>query len=160
MEGASDHVAYQQVTYRCPEALGLRYFAEDDACVPAPEEREGADFGVPAPAPASYFPAPEDAGACGLEEEDVGVGVEVEAREGHDDVEELVLDGEEDARGGVECHDAFVVGRVERGEELRGDGEEGDMFDVWVTGIQLSKLSRGIKRRNILRWMIRYNFGR
>lgn len=113
MQGAGDHVAYQQITQGSPEALGLCDFAKDDTRVPAPEEGEGADFGVPAPAPASYFPAPEDAGARGLEEEDVGVGVEVEAREGHDDVEELVLDGEEDARGGVEGHDAFIVGRVE-----------------------------------------------
>jgi len=45
-----------------------------------------------------------------------------------------VLETDEDAGGGVEGHDAFVVGGPEGGEEDGGDGEEGEMLDVGVVG--------------------------
>lgn len=63
----------------------------------------------------------------------VGKAIEVEAREGHDDVEEPVLDGNEVARGEVEGEFAFVVGGPEGVEEGGGDGEEGEVLDVGVT---------------------------
>jgi len=31
-------------------------------------------------------------------------------------------------------HDALVVGGPEGGEKGRGDGEKGEVLDVWVTG--------------------------
>lgn len=63
----------------------------------------------------------------------VGKAIEVEAREGHDDVEESVLDGDEVACGEVEGQFAFVVGGPEGVEECGGDGEEGEVLDVGVT---------------------------
>ena len=45
-----------------------------------------------------------------------------------------MLDGDEEPCGEVEFHDAFVVGRPEGAEEGGGDGEEGDVFNVGVTG--------------------------
>lgn len=59
--------------------------------------------------------------------------VEVETRQGHDDVEKPVLEGDEVAGGKVEGEFAFVVGGPEGVEECRGDGEEGDVLDVGVT---------------------------
>ena len=44
-----------------------------------------------------------------------------------------MLDPEEDLGGKVEGEDAFVVGRIEIGEEVWRDGEEREVFDVWVT---------------------------
>jgi len=62
----------------------------------------------------------------------VRVDVEVEPPKGHDDVEELVLDGNEKSGEAVEDEGAFVVGGPEGSEEDGGDCEEGDMFDVRV----------------------------
>lgn len=58
--------------------------------------------------------------------------VQIEPGEGHDDVEETVLDGDEVPGGEVEGHFAFVVGGPEGVEEGGCDGEEGEVLDVGV----------------------------
>ena len=54
-----------------------------------------------------------------------------------------MLDSEEDLGGKVEGEDAFVVGRIEIGEEVWRDGEEREVFDVWVTTVIFSVSFQG-----------------
>lgn len=43
-----------------------------------------------------------------------------------------MLHAKEEFACAIEVHNAFVVGAVDGGEELWGDGEEGEVFDVGV----------------------------
>lgn len=96
--------------------------------VPPPEECDATDLSRPRPAPATRPPRVKVL----AEKERVRVGVEVKAGEGHDDVEEVVLELEEKFGEGVEVEDTVVVGGVERVKKGRGDGDEGKVFDVGV----------------------------
>ena len=66
--------------------------------------------------------------------EEVGPGeaVEVEAAEEHEGVVGVGLQGDEEGSEGVVGHDVFVKGGAERGKEAVREGEEGQVFDVWV----------------------------
>jgi hypothetical protein len=65
-------------------------------------------------------------------QEPIRVDVEVEPAESHNDVKELVLNGNEEGGEAVEDEGTFVVGGPEGFEEDGRDGEEGDVFDVGV----------------------------
>ena len=101
MYGAGSNVADEEVGEAAlPGAAAL-----EDGAEPRGEEPEAGDFGPPPPAAAAVLLGLE----CGLGEVAVRVGVEVEAGEGEDDVEELVLHGDEELAEGVEGHFTFVV---------------------------------------------------
>ena len=117
-----------------PRSTPIQYASE-----PAPEEYNPGDFEPPCPITSSSTFGVE----CFLIEEDVGVGVEIEAAECHDDVEEFVLHREEYLREAVVLHDAFVVGRPEGIEKGWGNGEEGEMLDIWVAVRRYEMILRG-----------------
>ena len=101
VQGTGYHVADEEVQETCaPRSTPLEYEA-----VPAIEEAEAEDLGPPPPAAA----APAAGLKRGLREVAPRVRVEVEAGEGEDDVEELVLHGDEELAEGVEGHFTFVV---------------------------------------------------
>ena len=58
--------------------------------------------------------------------------IEVQAGEHHDDVVEVVLEGDEEFGSHVVLHDTVVVGGPQVGEETVRDGEEGQMFDIRI----------------------------
>lgn len=61
-----------------------------------------------------------------------GEAVEVEAAEEHEGVVGVGLEGDEEGGEGVVGHDVFVEGGAEGGEAAVREGEEGQVFDVWV----------------------------
>lgn len=65
-----------------------------------------------------------------------------------------MLEGDEEAGGGVELHVSFVVGGPEGGEEVGGDGEEGDVFNVWVAVDSWSEMETVMSGGYVLVWMI------
>jgi hypothetical protein len=102
---ACDDMAHEHIHERVlPAPRSLQYRSE-----PRPENTNTYHLHPPLPASTAgfYLSVPR------VEEEAIGEPVEVEAREGHDDVEEVVLDAEEDAGCEVEGEDAFVIRRVE-----------------------------------------------
>lgn len=106
--------------------------ALEDGAEPRKEETEAEDLRPPPPAAAAEALGLEG----GLGEVAVAVGVEVEAGEGEDDVEQLVLHGDEDLGEGVEGHLTLVIGRPEGVEEDGGDGEEGEVLNVGVAVVR------------------------
>ena len=124
MYGARGNVADEEVC----EDVWPRATALEDSAEPCEEEAEGKHLGPPPPAAAASAAGLKG----GFEEVAVRERVQVEAREGEDDVEELVLHGEEELARGVEGHLAVVVGGPEGLEENRGDGEEGEVLDIGV----------------------------
>ena len=128
---AGGDVADEQVDERVlPRPTALEHGAE-----PGVEEAEPGDLGPPPPAASSVLLGLER----GLGEIAVRVGVEVEAGEGEDDVEELVLEGNEELASGVEGQLALVVRGPEGLQEDGGDGEEGEVLDVGVAIIYVSE---------------------
>lgn len=101
MQRARHGVADDQI-HQCtlPRSASVQHPAE-----PEPEERDARDFEAPRP--------PAARGASRVEvflvQIHVRVRVQVEARKSHDDVEELVLHREYDARERVKGHCALVV---------------------------------------------------
>ncbi len=124
MYGAGGDVTDEQVN----ENVRPRAAALEDGAEPGEEEAERDNLGPPPPAAAAGLAGLER----GLEEVAVGGGVEVEAGEGENDVEELVLHAEEEFAWGVEGHLALVVRGPEGLEEDGGDSEEGEVLDVGV----------------------------
>jgi hypothetical protein len=101
VQRTGDDVAYQQVGDDVlPGSASFQHRA-----VPAVEQGESEDLGPPPPAAAF--------GTGGLErcfcKIAVRVRVQVESCERHDDVEQLMLDGNEQLAKDVERHDPFVV---------------------------------------------------
>ena len=124
MYGARSDVADEQVGEGVlPRTTALQYGAE-----PGVEEAERKDLGPPPPAASAVLLGLER----GLGEIAVRVGIEVEAGEGEDDVEELVLEGNEKLASGVEGQLALVVRGPQRVEENGRDREEGEVLDVGV----------------------------
>ena len=58
--------------------------------------------------------------------------VEVQSGEHHDDVVEIVLQGDEESGSDVVLHDTVIVGGPQVGEETVRDGKEGQMFDIRI----------------------------
>lgn len=123
MEGTSDHMRNEDIPQ--PNLPAPTPYHRPP--IPPPINAHAHHLKPPSPAPLTpqHAPPPKEA---------IRVGIEVEAREGHDEVVEAVLEGEEEFGEGVEAEGAVVVGGVEGGEEGGGYGEEGDVLDVWVVG--------------------------
>lgn len=102
--------------------------AFEDRAVPAVEHSKAEYLAPPPPTSALRTWGLESV----LRQEAVRQSVQVEPREAHDDVEELVLDRDEYLSERVELHDALVVRGPQRRQEDGGNGEEGEMLDVGV----------------------------
>jgi hypothetical protein len=126
VQRARDDVADEEVHQRGLPAAA----ANQDARVPGRPDEEANDLSPVGPAPAAA--ARLGRVVARLPEVLVREPVEVEARKGHDHIEEAVLEGDEEPRGAVECHFALVVRGPDRAEEVGADGQEGDVLDVGV----------------------------
>lgn len=82
-----------------------RSTAIEHSTKPSPKEHDADDFHSPRP--------PASSGTFGVKsffiKVGIGVGVEIEAGKGHDDVEQFVLDAEEDLGEPVEFHGTFII---------------------------------------------------
>lgn len=79
--------------------------SSQDSSEPAEVKSEAEDLGPPPPAASQSAPWLRRR----LEEEGVRVGVQIEPRQGHDEIEELVLDRDHDFSKCIKVHEAFVV---------------------------------------------------
>jgi len=57
-----------------------------------------------------------------------------------------MLNSNEDFCESIKVDDALVIGGPERGEKGRGDGEKGEVLDVWVAGSACYKRECGCER--------------
>ena len=88
--------------------------------MPGPKEGERCDF----------FEAVLHFGGC--EDQQERLGVEVDPRHSHEGVEDVVLVRDQEAGGSIKRHGSPVVLGVERGEEVGGDGHDGEVLNVGV----------------------------
>ena len=72
--------------------------------------------------------------------------VQVEARDAHDGVVGVLLEGDEEVGDGVPGEGEVVVGGVDAAEEGGGGGEEGDVLDVGVVFLR-ARMSVGVGGR-------------
>lgn len=124
MQRHGDHMAYHDEEEAIPGCWDTAVY--EAVAEPEPEKKVADDFEVAVP-PGWAF-----AGPLALDEEDPGLGIEVEAAEHEDGVVEVGLVGDETAGCACVGHEALVVAGEEVSEEAVVDGEEGEVLVVWV----------------------------
>ena len=126
MQRARNHVAHKEIH----QTLLPRTATANNAPIPDEKDTDGDYLEPPSPAAA--------AGLAGLSTGDPEVvvreAIEVESREGHDDVEETVLDSNDELCKPIKSELSLVVGGVERFEESWCYSKEREVLDIWVTG--------------------------